>query len=124
MNLASRNLTAMGLEDRVDLILGTAPEALSDFPALDGLIVGGHGGRLTPILRSGLTKLKPDGRIIVTANMPATADEALTAMESMDMEPRMWQLTPSEGLRTDAGWMLRAWNPAFILWGDRKETSL
>lgn len=124
LDLASRNLSKMGLTDRVTLICGKAPEHLASLPPLDGLTIGGHGGRLTSIIRAGLSKLKENGRIIVTANMPSTADEALKALESLSIEPSMWQLAPSEGRRTKAGWMLKAWNPTFIVWGDRKGNCL
>lgn len=118
IEIAEQNLTDLNLIHKVTLIHQGAPEGLAQVPDLDGLVIGGHGGNLRSIITASLSKLSPNGRIIVTANMPATAMEALETMEGLSMIPDMWQIAPSFGRKTGAGWMLKAWNPVFIAWGD------
>lgn len=118
IEVATKNLTDLGLIQKVTLIPQGAPEGLSTVPTLDGLVIGGHGGNLRSIIAASLPKMSAGSRIVVTANMPSTAVEALDTMEACSMAPEMWQIAPSMGHKTGGGWMLKALNPVFIVWGD------
>ncbi len=116
---ARRNLKALGLDEAVTLIEGHAPQALEGIPLLTRAVIGGHGGDLPAVLTATAHGLAPGGRLLVTANMPTTAVQAMETMDALGLSPSMWQVAPSVGHKTNAGWMLRAMNPTFLIWGDR-----
>ncbi len=116
---ARRNLKALGLDGVVTLIEKGAPQGLEGLPLLTRAVIGGHSGDLPAIITTASYGLAPGGRLLVTANMPATAIQAVETMDSLGLAPSIWQVAPSAGHKTSAGWMLRAMNPTFLIWGDR-----
>lgn len=70
-----RNARAHGA-DNVRLIAGRAPEALGGLEAPDAVFVGGSGGRLTEILTLATARLRPGGRLVVSAVTLETLEEA------------------------------------------------
>jgi precorrin-6Y C5,15-methyltransferase (decarboxylating) len=51
----------------IHLVDGAAPAALTGLPDPDRVFVGGSGGRLEPILTTAAPRLRPGGRIVVSA---------------------------------------------------------
>lgn len=58
------------------LICGAAPDALHGLPSPDRIFIGGSGGNLKEIIEASVTALRPDGRIVVSAVLAATAETA------------------------------------------------
>ncbi|MBQ3276487.1 MAG: precorrin-6Y C5,15-methyltransferase (decarboxylating) subunit CbiT, partial [Oscillospiraceae bacterium] len=63
--LTARNVEKFGLRN-VEIVPGSAPEALSELPAPTHVFIGGSGGKLRPILDIILAK-NPAARIVVNA---------------------------------------------------------
>ena len=119
---SAENIGRAGLSGRVDLVGGTAPEAMKGLPDADRIVIGGHGGNLEAILSEGWKKLLPEGRILVTANVPANANAALDTLAGFGTEPNIWHMNNSVGRRIGGNWMLKAQNPVFLVWADKEKT--
>jgi precorrin-6Y C5,15-methyltransferase (decarboxylating) len=65
---------------------GTAPEALSDLPDPDRVFIGGSGGKLCAIIEDAARRLPADGRIVINAVLPKTADEAPGYLSSQGLQ--------------------------------------
>lgn len=62
--------------DNVRLVAGRAPAALEPLEAPDAVFVGGSGGELAAILDLALARLRPGGRLVVSAVTLETLEEA------------------------------------------------
>ena len=71
-----RNALAFGVSD-LDVVHGTAPEALAELPSPDAIFVGGGGGS-AGVLETCIDRLRPGGRLVVNAVTLETESE-LTA---------------------------------------------
>lgn len=102
---------------------GPAPEALEGLPAPDRIFVGGSGGKLEAILRTGAEALRPGGILCVTAVTLETLGAALPLMKELFEETAAVQLAVT-GTETVAGLsMLRPQSPVFILTGRKPPES-
>ena len=70
-----KNFDQLGLLN-AKLIDGEAPEALIGLPAPDRVFIGGSGGNLEEIISLCAAQLKPAGRIVVSAVLEKTANDA------------------------------------------------
>ncbi len=57
-------------------VSGTAPQALEKLPTPDRVFIGGNGGHLTEIISYCSKRLRPEGRIVITAFIEKTINEA------------------------------------------------
>jgi len=119
---STENIGRAGLAERVELVGGTAPETMENLPAADRIVIGGHGGNLEAILSESWKKLLPEGRVLVTANIPANAAAALDTLAGFGTEPRIWHMNNSAGRKIGENWMLKAQNPVFLVWADKEKT--
>ncbi len=115
-----RNLARAGAAHRVRLIAGNAPDALDGIPAVRRAVVGGHGGAVEPILERVWELLLPGGRLVVTANMPSTADRAFASLRKIGSSPRALHLSVSSSREAGTSWMLIASNPVFLVIADKE----
>ena len=60
----------------LQIIQGSAPDALAGLPAPDRVFIGGSGGQLSAIIGHAAERLSPGGRIVVNAVLEKTAQEA------------------------------------------------
>lgn len=120
LEVAQRNVQKAGTGDAVRFVPGSAPEALEPLEAAHRVVVGGHGGDVEAILRAAWNKLLPGGRLLVTANMPSTADRAWSGIRRLGATPSLMHINAASGRDRGAGWMLAASNPVFILYADRE----
>lgn len=100
----------------VEIILGSAPEALAGLPAADVILVGGSGGRLSDILSSADALLKPGGRLIITAVTVETLSASLSLMRARSeysVEACCVQVTRIQSI--GASNMFKALNPIYII---------
>jgi cobalt-precorrin-6B (C15)-methyltransferase len=63
---------------------GSAPEILNELPEADRIFIGGSGGRLVEILEAAAPKLRPGGRIVVSA---VTLESLALTVERLSREP-------------------------------------
>jgi len=97
----------------VDLVCGTAPEALLGLPDPDRVFVSGGG---IEVLDSALTRLRPGGVIVASYTLMGRAVEAHRRLGNLV------QISVSRGMPTgDLGIRLSAENPVFVCWGPGRE---
>ena len=60
----------------LQIVQGSAPDALAGLPAPDRVFIGGSGGQLSAIIGHAAERLSPGGRIVVNAVLEKTAQEA------------------------------------------------
>jgi len=70
----------------IQLVPGGAPELLVGLPRPDRIFVGGSGGNLVEILRHCAAELLPGGRIVVSAVLEKTRDEAPDILHKCGLE--------------------------------------
>jgi precorrin-6Y C5,15-methyltransferase (decarboxylating) len=100
-------------ETAVEVICGTAPEALTDLPDPDRVFVGGGG---LEVLNTVLTRLRPGGVVVASYALMGRAAEAHGRLGNL------LQIAVSRGVPTgELGTRLSAENPVFICWGPGRE---
>ena len=67
VELLHKNVAKFKLEDKITVISGEAPKALSDLPNCDAVLIGGSGKNMFDILEVIDSRLKIGGRIVVNA---------------------------------------------------------
>ncbi len=80
----------------ITVIPQKAPVALEGIPDPDVVFIGGSGGNLTPILKESSQRLKPGGRLIITAVLVETLYETLqfaSGLEGFQVESCGLQVT-------------------------------
>lgn len=119
LSIAGENVSRAGVSQSVTFIEGSAPEALAPLPWCSRAVVGGHGGRAGAVITAVWDKLLPGGRIIVTANMPSTADCAWGTLKAQGAAPEVLHLAASSSAPAGDSWMLKGANPVFIIFADK-----
>ena len=100
------NAAAAGVA--VEVVQGSAPEALAGLPDPDRAFVGGGG---LEVLDAVLARLRPDGAVVATY---ATIDRAAEAYRRLG---NLVQLSVARAQPVPAGVRLAAENPVFVAWG-------
>lgn len=70
------------LRHRADFIaiLGKAPDRLEEFPAPNAIFIGGNGGNMARLLQTCITRLQPNGRLVMNI---ATIENLAEAMQHL-----------------------------------------
>lgn len=92
----------------IDVVHGTAPEALGTLPEPDRVFVGGGG---LSVLDTVLARLRPGGRAVATF---AALDRAAAAYERLG---NLAEISVARGKPLSGGVRLEAENPVFVVWG-------
>lgn len=115
--LIEQNRAAFGLAN-LELVKGSAPEALEGLPAPDRVFIGGGGKDVADILQLVLVR-NPRVRVVVTAITLETVAAATQALESLGFAGvEISQLSVSRAKRAGAYHMMLAQNPVYILSGE------
>jgi precorrin-6B methylase 2 len=117
-SLAARNVERSGLASRARLIVGGAPENIPQ-GEFDAIFIGGHGGALERIIQICWERLRPEGRLLVTAITPSTTSRTLACLGDINAKTGFWRTHTSAGHRAGAEWLLAGNNPIDFIWGDR-----
>ena len=113
--LVRSNARNFGL-DNITVIEGKAPAALVGLPDPDVVFIGGSGGHLRQILDVSSQRLKPGGRLIITAVLVETLHDALQftgQLEGFEVEACGLQVTRVEPVARRH--MLRALNSVYAV---------
>lgn len=114
--LAQKNVKAFYV-DNVSIIHGSAPEALP-LKHYDRIFIGGSGNKLNSLLKYSKEHLKSDGIVAINAILINTAYEALRDMENLGFkEIECVCVNISRSQKVNAGWMMKALNPVYIISG-------
>jgi cobalt-precorrin-6B (C15)-methyltransferase len=115
VKLTTSNVEKFDAQDIVKVIKGKAPEALSDLPMVDVVIIGGT-KNLKEIVPAAYSKLKEHGRIVVNAILLETGVTALDAIKRAGFtEIDVTQVNVAKGKNIDSGTMMLARNPITII---------
>lgn len=120
LDVTLKNLKNQGLEEKVQLIQGNAPQALDDLPDYDILMIGGSSGELPSIIKKGYQKLKTHGRIIITSILLETLFEAVLTLKEIGLNPDVVEVSISRGNVFERGTMMTALNPVTIISAPKK----
>ncbi len=99
----------------LEVICGRAPECLADLPSPDRVFVGGGGKALGDILREVLRRLRPGGKVALTAARLETLEEARRVLDSEDWPGEVVQLQISRAQPLSGGTYLKALNPVWLI---------
>lgn len=118
VSLTRKNSHKFGC-DNIEIISGTAPENLFDFPAPDKVFIGGSCGKISEILKIVYEK-NPKAEIVITAVSIETLNEAVAAFSGFGIDnPEIVQLAVTRTKKIGNHTMLSAENPIFIIKGVR-----
>lgn len=109
-NIAT-NARKAGVEASIDVIVGTAPEALTDLPAPDRVFVGGGG---LDVVDACWQRLRPGGVLVATFVVLDRAVAVMQLLGSM-VQVHVDRAVPIGGI----GMRLEPTNPTFVCWGHR-----
>ena len=105
--------------DNIEIISGSAPEALEELPAPDSVFIGGSSGKISEIADIAFAK-NPNAVIVVTAVSLETLNDAVSAFEQYETEPEIVQIAVTRTKKIGSHTMLSAENPVFIIRGKKR----
>lgn len=118
--LIAANREKFGVRN-LEVVYGPAPQCLATLPDPDRVFVGGGGKALGDILTAVLGRLRPLGRVVLTAARLETLEEARRVLHHAKKEVEVVQLQVSRAQPFPEGSYLRALNPVWIVTGYGKE---
>ena len=117
LDLLAQNKEKFGVP-HLELVAGTAPEALEGLPAPDRVFLGGTSGSLEAILRVVFDK-NPAARVVVNAITLETLGEAVRVFEAMGLgDVDVVQLAVTRTRSVGRYHMLDGQNPVWIISGE------
>lgn len=96
---------------------GEAPEVLAGLPDPDRIFIGGSGQRLEAILETAVTRLAPDGRLVVNAVLEQTAATTLASLQRLGLQVASSTLAVTR--HTYPGGNATVFNPITLITGDK-----
>lgn len=115
LDLLKRNKRRFGVQN-LEIVDGTAPEALKGLPAPDRVFLGGTSGSLEEILRLVFCK-NPEARVVCTAVTLETVGEAARYFSGLG-EADMVQLSVTHTRQAGRYHLMDAQNPVWIFSGE------
>ena len=119
IELTQKNIEKHEVYEKVDLIKNDGISALDSIGSIDIAIVGGSGSEndLDEILELAISKLNPNGRIIITAILINTKLKAIQKLKQKNITPEIIEVNISKGHIIERGVMMKAENPIAIIYG-------
>ena len=119
IELTQKNIEKHEVYEKVDLIKNDGISALNSIGSIDIAIVGGSGSEndLDEILELAISKLNPNGRIIITAILINTKLKAIEKLKQKNITPEIIEVNISKGNILERGVMMKAENPIAIIYG-------
>lgn len=113
VDLIRQNKAKFGTSN-LEIIHGTAPDAIRELPEPTHAFIGGSSGNLNDIIQTLLSKNK-DMRIVITAVTLETVSEALSCMTNFDFKHRdIVQLSVSKSRELGSYNLMTAQNPVYM----------
>lgn len=119
LELTAENLRRFGLSHRVHLVAEAAPQGLAGLPRVDGAFIGGHGPHLEAIVEALWERLRPGGRLLLSALLLETALSALRLFESLGPTDA-WNVFPARARKMGPSWAFLGDNPISLIWCDKE----
>lgn len=115
VELTKTNVARFAVQGTVQVMEGKAPEALSNLPQVDAVLIGGSQS-LREVIRAAHKKLTKNGRIVVNAILLETGYAALDEIRKLGFkEVDVLTVFVSKGKEVNAGTMMLARNPITIV---------
>jgi len=115
IELTKTNVARFAVQNTVQIIKGEAPEALSNLPQMDAVLIGGSQS-LREVIRASHQKLKKNGRIVVNAILLETGCTALDEIKKLNFkEVDAITVFVAKGKEVSSGTMMLARNPITII---------
>jgi len=102
----------------IDIIEGTAPQAIMDLPEADRIFIGGSGGNLQDVLEICHKKLKPGGRLVINSVTLGTAAEAFKILNAKNYTLEAVQVNIAVASQRGKVELWQARNPVTIITAD------
>jgi cobalt-precorrin-6B (C15)-methyltransferase len=103
----------------VEIIKGSAPEALLDLPEVDRVFIGGSGGKLIDILDEIDKKLKTKGRVVINAITLNTLNASINKLKKLNYEFEICNIAVTRTRQVGDYQMLQGLNPVYIISGEK-----
>lgn len=100
--------------DNLEIIGGTAPEALEDLPAPTHGFIGGSSGNLRQIMETLLNK-NPRVKMVINCITMETVTEALAAVSALSLESEIVQMNVARSREVGRYHMMMGENPIYII---------
>jgi cobalt-precorrin-6B (C15)-methyltransferase len=115
IELTKTNVARFDVQNTVQITKGKAPEALSNVPQVDTVLVGGSQS-LREVIRTSHQKLKKNGRIVINAILLETGYTALDEIKKLNFkEVDVIMVFVAKGKKIRSGTMMLARNPITII---------
>jgi cobalt-precorrin-6B (C15)-methyltransferase len=115
IELTKTNVARFAVQNTVQIIKGKAPEALTNLPQVDAVLIGGSQS-LREVIRTSHQKLKKNGRIAVNAILLETGYTALDEIKKLNFkEIDVIMVFVAKGKKIRSGTMMMARNPITII---------
>ena len=102
----------------IDIIEGTAPQAIVNLPEADRIFIGGSGGNLQDILEICDKKLKPGGRLVINSVTLGTGPEAFKILNARNYTLEAVQVNIAIASQRGEVVLWQARNPVTIITAD------
>jgi cobalt-precorrin-6B (C15)-methyltransferase len=107
--------------DNLEIVAGTAPEALSGLPDPDRVVIGGSGGELPAIMETVNNRLTPGGMIVINCVTVETLARAMQYLQELEFQSvEGVGLTVTRLIATGNYHRFDGGNPVFILSGKKE----
>jgi precorrin-6Y C5,15-methyltransferase (decarboxylating) len=105
------------LKHRTDFtaVLGKAPERLDEFPDPHAIFIGGNGGNMELLLKSCLSRLQPNGRLVMNIATIENLAEAMQHLKNLGCEVSVMQAQISKSKPILHLTRFEPLNPIFIV---------
>ena len=120
IELIGKNAEKFGCSN-IEIIQGTAPEALEELPPCDVVLIGGSGGNLHGILDVCGRLLKKGGRLVMTAVTIETAGEVMKEFEERPFRLEGFQMQINRLNQMGRYHLFVPMSPVFIFTASEKE---
>lgn len=101
----------------IEVIEGTAPEALHELPPPEAVFIGGTGGKMSDILKHIQSKAHPGCRLVINLATIENLNQAIETMKSLGWSPEVAQVSISHSQEIAGHTRLAPINPVFIVTG-------
>lgn len=102
----------------VEVILGSAPDALTDLPAPDRVFIGGSSGKVGDIVRL-INEKMPLGIIVINAVTLETLNNSLSSLDQSLFSVEISEISVSRSKIVAGKRQMNALNPVFVVKGER-----
>lgn len=114
-SLLWQNVGRLAGRAQINVIEGTAPDALEDLPDPDAVFIGGSGGNLGAILDVALRRISHDGRVVINLVILERVTEAVAWARAHSLPAEVVQVGVARGTDIVGFTRLQAENPVTIV---------